>query len=351
SNAVVALPPDISTTAFKLDVMGVFARWEWIALVFVLLFFDLFDTVGTLIGVSEKAGLIKDGKLPRATRALSADAFGTIAGAFLGTSTTTSYVESTAGVTAGARTGFASLVTALLFEVAIFFHPLVSLLAVDMVTAPALILVGALMMTSVVKINWTDFYEAAPAFLVIILMPLTYSISKGLVAGFISWPLLQIAAGRARKVHPFLYGVASVLVVAVTASYLVLEPPKTIHEHVAQGDTAAVEKLLAKNPELARERNASSQTPLHPAAETGNIEIVKMMIENGSPLNAKDDRCSTPLHKAAAAGELETVKLLIKKGARRDVLDREGRTPLELARENGHARTAKFLAKISGTEL
>ncbi len=349
--AVVALPPDVGTTAFKLDILGVFSNWRWVALTFVLLFFDLFDTVGTLIGVSEKAGLIKDGKLPRASRALSADALGTIAGSFLGTSTTTSYIESTAGVTAGARTGFASIITALLFLLAIFFYPLVQLLAVDMVTAPALILVGALMMTSAARINWNDFYEAAPAFLVIVLMPLTYSISKGLVAGFISWPLLQAAAGRARKVHPFVYGVASVLVIAVAAGHLVLEPAQTIHQLCEKQDADAVENLLDKNPELANDTNANLQTPLHIAARQGDEKLVRMLLESGASLEAKDDKCRTPLHAAALQGRLETVKLLVEKGADIDVRDRSGATPLDLARKNNHEIVLKFLKKNSGSKL
>ncbi len=345
AGAVVALPPDVSTTAFKLDVLGVFENWRWVALAFVLLFFDLFDTVGTLIGVSEKAGLIKDGKLPRATRALTADAFGTIAGSFLGTSTTTSYIESTAGVTAGARTGFASLVTALLFEVAIFFHPLVQLLAVHMVTAPALIMVGALMMTSAARINWNDFYEAAPAFLVIVLMPLTYSISKGLVAGFIAWPLLQVAAGRGRSVHPFVYSLAGVLAVAVTAGHFVLQPPRSIHQLCAAQKIEAVEKLLEKDPQLAKETDDSLQTPLHVAARTGNTRLARLLLEHGASLDAKDNKCRTPLHQAAGKGKLETVKLLVEKGAEVHARDRSGYTPLELARSNGRKNTAAFLAK------
>lgn len=221
-DSFISLTPTLSLTAFKLDVGSVFSHWKWIALTLALLFFDLFDTVGTLIGVSGQAGFLKDGKLPRATRALSADAVGTVAGSLLGTSTVTSYIESATGVAAGARTGFASLVTASLFLVAIFFSPLVSLFAKDFVTAPALIAVGALMMAGVAKVKWDDYAEAIPAFLTMILMPLTFSVSKGLVAGLISWPLLQIAAGRGRDVHPFAYGLAAALLIAVVVSSVVM---------------------------------------------------------------------------------------------------------------------------------
>jgi AGZA family xanthine/uracil permease-like MFS transporter len=220
--SLVSYPPPISPTAFKLDILNVFSHWEWIFLMLALLFFDLFDTVGTLIGVSEQAGFMKDGKLPRATQALSADAIGTVGGALLGTSTTTSYIESAAGVAAGARTGFASVVTALLFLVAIFFSPLANLLSVGMVTAPALIVVGCMMMSGIARIPWRDYSEAVPAFLTMVLMPLSFSISRGLVAGFITWPLLQMAKGRAREVHPFVYVLAAALLAAVVISYVVM---------------------------------------------------------------------------------------------------------------------------------
>lgn len=220
--AVVSLPPSIAPTAFKLDVPGVFTHFEWVALCFVFLFFDLFDTVGTLVGVSSQAGLMKDGQLPRAPQAFASDATGTIIGSLLGTSTVTSYIESAAGVAAGARTGFANLVTAALFLLALFFAPLVSTLAVGMVTAPALIVVGCMMMASVARVKWDDMAEAVPAFLTMLLMPLTFSISRGLVAGFISWPLLQLAAGRGKQVHPFMYALAAILAAGVIGAYVLM---------------------------------------------------------------------------------------------------------------------------------
>ncbi|HUT52422.1 MAG TPA: NCS2 family permease [bacterium] len=222
AGSIVARPPSMAAVAFKLDVVGAFSHWQWFFLALALLFFALFDTVGTLIGVSEQAGFIKDGKLPRATQALAADACGTIAGSLFGTSTVTCYIESAAGVAAGARTGLASVVTALLFLAAMFFAPLANILSVGMVTAPALIIVGCMMMAGIAKIPWRDYAEAVPAFLTMMLMPLTFSISRGLVAGFISWPLLMAASGRARQVHAFMYVLAAVLAVAVALSYVIL---------------------------------------------------------------------------------------------------------------------------------
>jgi len=218
--AVISLKPSLEATAFKLDILGVFKSWKLVALCLAFLFFDLFDTIGTLIGVSARAGFLKDGKLPRATQALTADALGTISGSLMGTSTTTSYIESATGIAAGARTGLASLVTAALFLVAILFSPLVSMFAQEFVTAPALIVVGFLMMGSVARISWKDTAEALPAFLTITLMPLTFSISRGLVAGFISWPLMQLAAGRGRQVHAFMWVLAGLLLAAVVMSYI-----------------------------------------------------------------------------------------------------------------------------------
>ncbi len=220
---VISMKPALSATAFKLDIFGVFSRWELVALTFVLLFFDLFDTVGTLVGVSERAGFLDDeGKLPRATRALTADAVGTIGGALLGTSTTTSYIESAAGVAAGARTGFAGIITALLFIAAVFFSPLVGLFAKEFVTAPALVVVGCLMMGSVRKVDWEDFAQALPAFFTMIIMPLTFSISKGLVAGFVTWPILMAASGRYKEVHPFMFALSGGILAAVVLSMVLL---------------------------------------------------------------------------------------------------------------------------------
>lgn len=201
--------PDFGSVLFKLDIAGAFS-FHYITPIVVLLFFDMFDTIGTLVGVSEQCGFVKDGKLPRINRALLADSVGTMAGALAGTSTVTSYIESAAGVAHGGRTGLTSIVTGLLFLVALFFSPLAEAFAAGAVTAPALIIVGFLMMKNIPKIKWDDLTEAIPAFLTIILMPLTFSIAHGLALGFISYPLVKAAAGRLAEVHWLVYILAGI---------------------------------------------------------------------------------------------------------------------------------------------
>ncbi|MEW6442719.1 MAG: NCS2 family permease [bacterium] len=224
---IVAMPPSIEPTFLKLDLAGVLSP-GMIEVVFVFLLLALFDTVGTLVGVATEAGLMVDGKLPRARQAFLADALGTAAGALLGTSTVTSYIESATGVSSGARTGLASLVTALLFLAALFFHPLVSAIGGGIswqqtvagrteslhlypVAAPALIIVGSLMVKSVSRILWTDLTEAVPAFLTLIIMPLTFSITDGIAFGFIAHAALKAASGKGREVHWGMYLLAAVL--------------------------------------------------------------------------------------------------------------------------------------------
>ncbi|MBP2241734.1 AGZA family xanthine/uracil permease-like MFS transporter [Cytobacillus eiseniae] len=182
-----------------------FFTTNMLVVVLTFLFVDFFDTAGTLVGVANQAGLMKDNKLPRAGKALLADSIATVVGAIFGTSTTTSYVESTSGVAAGARTGFASIVTACLFLLALFFFPLLEVIT-SAVTAPALIIVGVLMVASLGKIDWTKFEIAVPAFLTIIIMPLTYSIATGIAVGFIFYPITMIVKGRAKEIHPIMYG-------------------------------------------------------------------------------------------------------------------------------------------------
>lgn len=178
---------------------------QFLVVVLTFLFVDFFDTAGTLISVANQAGLMKEDKLPRAGKALLADSIATVSGAIAGTSTTTSYVESTAGVAAGARTGFAAIVTGVLFLLSLFFYPVLSVIT-SSVTAPALIIVGVLMVTSLGKINWNKFEIAVPAFFVIIAMPLTYSIATGIAIGFIFYPITMIVAGRIKEIHPIMYG-------------------------------------------------------------------------------------------------------------------------------------------------
>lgn len=207
--------PSLAPTFFKLSFTGALSL-GFLELIFVFFFLDLFDTIGTLIGVGEKAGFIKDDHLPRAQQALLSDATATVAGAVLGTSTVTSYVESAAGVSQGGRTGLTSMVTGLLMLAALFFKPLVAMIGSGYqtaegvflypVVAPALIVVGCMMMSSVKKIPWDDYCEAIPAFLTIVVMPFCgFSITEGIAFGFISYALLKIVAGRGREVHPLLF--------------------------------------------------------------------------------------------------------------------------------------------------
>ena len=184
---------------------------QFLVVVLTVLFVDFFDTAGTLVGIASQANLIKDNKIPRASRALAADSFATISGAILGTSTTTSYVESTAGVAAGARTGFASIVSSLLFLLAIFFSPLIVVFTSE-VTAPALIIVGALMASNLSKVEWTRFEVAVPAFLTVIMMPLTYSVATGIAIGFIFYPITMLVAGRKKDIHPIMYVLAVIFI-------------------------------------------------------------------------------------------------------------------------------------------
>jgi AGZA family xanthine/uracil permease-like MFS transporter len=174
----------------------------------------LFDTVGTLVGVAEQAGLMKDNQLPRAKQAFVSDALGTTIGACLGTSTVTSYIESAAGVEQGGRTGLTAIVAGLLFIVALFFTPIISMVgSYSPITAPALVIVGAMMMKNISKIDWSDYTESLPAFLVVIGIPLSYSIGDGLALGFLSYPVIKLISGQGRSVKPVFYFLALILAV------------------------------------------------------------------------------------------------------------------------------------------
>ncbi len=190
---------------FKLDFANV-KIMDFIVVIFAFLFVDIFDTLGTLIGVSSKANMLdKDGKLPKIKGALLADAVATSCGAVLGTSTTTTFVESASGVSEGGRTGLTSMTTAFLFLLSVVFSPLF-LTIPSFATAPALIIVGFYMMASVAKIDWENMLEAIPAFLCIACMPLMYSISEGIVMGVISWTVLHVCTGKAKgKVNVLMY--------------------------------------------------------------------------------------------------------------------------------------------------
>ncbi len=217
---IVGKPPSISPTFLKLDIKGAL-ELGFITIILVFLLMDMFDTAGTLIGVGQAAGFIKDGKLPRANRCLLTDAVGTILGALLGTSTVTSYIESATGVAQGARTGFASVITGLLFLISIFFYPLVKTIGGGMewqgaifypVTAPALIIVGYYMAHTIKEIEWEDITEAIPAFLTLIGIPLTYSIADGMALGFISYCLIKLLTKKGKEVHPILYVFAGLFI-------------------------------------------------------------------------------------------------------------------------------------------
>jgi adenine/guanine/hypoxanthine permease len=195
--------PHPSSTWLQLDLRGAL-HLGLFEIIFVFLFVDLFDNVGTLVGVCEQGGFVKDGKIPRVGRALLSDAIGTIFGALTGTSTVTSYIESAAGVAAGARTGLSNVVVAGLFLAAAFCSPLATAIP-GYATAPALILVGALMTESIARIDWKDFTEAFPAFVTILATPLTFSIATGLSLGLISYTLVKVAAGKFREVSLVLW--------------------------------------------------------------------------------------------------------------------------------------------------
>lgn len=192
--------------------------FNFIVVLLSFLFVDMFDTIGTLIGVSSKAGMLDENeKLPRIRPALLADAIATSAGAVLGTSTTTTYVESSAGVGEGARTGLASVVTGLLFLLAIFFAPIFTAIP-GFATAPALIFVGFLMVSSILKVDFEDVAEAVPAYLCLVAMPLMYSISEGIAIGVISYVIINVICGKAKKITPLMY----VLAVLFVCKYIFL---------------------------------------------------------------------------------------------------------------------------------
>ena len=211
ADRVVAAPPSIAPTFFKLDLIGALS-WPMAPFILIFLFMVLFDTLGTLVGVAEQAGLVRDNRLPRARQALMSDAIGTVSGAALGTSTVTSFIESAAGVEQGGRTGLTALTAAALFLLALFFSPLIDMIgSYRPITAPALVVVGAMMMRGVAKIDWDNYAESLPAFLVIAGIPLTFSIADGLALGFIAYPLIKLLAGQGRDVKWLMYVMAVVL--------------------------------------------------------------------------------------------------------------------------------------------
>jgi AGZA family xanthine/uracil permease-like MFS transporter len=220
-HGIASPPPSLGPTFMQLDVAGALAP-AMIPVVFVFFFLALFDSIGTLVGVGQQAGLMRGDTLPRAREALLADAVGTVAGAALGTSTVTAYIESGAGVAAGGRTGLSALVTASLFLAALFLSPLVRMIGggyangastIYPVIASPLIIVGAMVIGTVRDIDWKDPTEAIPAFLTIIVMPLAVSITEGVAFGVVAYALLKVVTGRGRQVHPLLHVFAVLFVI------------------------------------------------------------------------------------------------------------------------------------------
>ncbi|MCF8000841.1 MAG: NCS2 family permease [Halanaerobiales bacterium] len=212
-NGFFAMPKmgDWNQVLFQLDIASAL-RLSMVGVLLSFLFVDLFDTAGTLVGVSQQAGYLDDnGDLPKASNALLADAVGTTGGALFGTSTVTTYIESASGVAEGGRTGLTGVVVSILFFLALFFRPLVGLVP-GAATAPALIIVGTMMMSNVTKLDWDDFTEILPAFVTMIAMPLTYSISNGIALGFIIYPLVKLFTGKGEDVHWIVYALGIVFV-------------------------------------------------------------------------------------------------------------------------------------------
>lgn len=212
-DGIISMPPSIAPIAFKLDIMGAL-KVSLLANIFSFMFVDLFDSLGTLLAVCREADLEKDGDIKDLPKMLSADAVATVFGSILGTSTTTSYIESAAGVAEGGRTGMTSVITGILFLLAAFFTPVIGTVQAY-ATAPALIIVGIFMMRGIGQINFYDFEEGVPAFLTLILMPLTYSIAQGLVFGFIAYALIKVLVGKIKELDPILIVIAVLCLVSL----------------------------------------------------------------------------------------------------------------------------------------
>lgn len=206
-NGVVSTPPSIAPIFARFEWSHVLS-WDMLIVVFTFLFIDMFDTIGTVVGVSERSGMVnKDGSVDGVNKILMADAVATVSGAIFGTSTVTTYIESASGVAAGGRTGLTSFTVAVCFALALFFSPL--FLAIpSAATGPVLVLVGVMMTSSVRDIDWSDFSESIPAFLTMLLMPLTYSISEGIMLGMLSYVLINLCTGKFKKISTTLWVLA-----------------------------------------------------------------------------------------------------------------------------------------------
>lgn len=212
---IISLPPSLSEVAFQFVGFDEIFSFDMLVAVVTFLFVDIFDTVGTLVGVSSKAGMLdEEGKLPGASKALMADAIGTVAGACLGTSTTTTFVESASGVAEGGRTGLTSLTSAGMFALALLFAPVFTMVP-SAATAPTLVIVGLFMMSSIKDIDFDDYTEAIPAFLTIIMMPFAYSIAEGIVFGMVSYVFLKVLTGRGKEVSVVMYILAVLFILRI----------------------------------------------------------------------------------------------------------------------------------------
>lgn len=211
------IPPSISSTFCKFDFAWIGSHVsEFVVIVFSFLFVDMFDTIGTVIGVAEKADLLdEDGNLPRVGRVLMADAIGTVAGSMLGTSTVTSFVESSSGVAEGGKTGLTAMTTGILFLVALFLSP-IFLAIPSFATAPALVIVGSFMASSIKKMEFDgDLADAVGGYLAFLMMPLTYSIANGIMFGVLAWFIIKVCTGQLKKIHPVMYIVCALFIIRV----------------------------------------------------------------------------------------------------------------------------------------
>ncbi len=205
---IIGPPASLAPVFFQFDLRATFTIPIFV--IFSFVFVDVFDTMGTLLGTGARAGYLdENGRLPKVNKAMLADAVGTMGGAMLGTSTVTTYIESTAGISEGGRTGFTSVVVGILFFLTLFLAPLAGLVP-PQATAPALIIVGVIMMGSIMKVDFNDFTESFPAFLTIIFMPLAYSIADGIAFGFIAFPLVKVVSGKLDQVHWIMYLLAAI---------------------------------------------------------------------------------------------------------------------------------------------
>lgn len=206
---IVGLPPDPTPTLFKLRFPDIFTKLELIPVLFVFFAVDMFDSIGTLTAIGYRAEPLEEGKLAKARSALATDAIGSVGGAALGTSTVTCYIESTVGIAEGGRTGLTAVFTAIFMLLALFFHPLIKTIGgsypINPIIAPALIIIGGLMLKNVSQIDWEDFTESIPAFLTMVMMPLSFSITDGIGFGFISLTFLKLVTGRRKEVNPVIY--------------------------------------------------------------------------------------------------------------------------------------------------